>query len=652
MMKEAALLLCLLFCACDDMTDIKENPEEKDNFKESGTAELYILNEGLFNLNNSTLTRYALNNNQTDTDYFRQVNRRGLGDTANDMAIYGSKLYIIVNVSSQLEIIDLTTGRSLSRTSLTTDNGSSRQPRGIAFDKGKAYICSFDGTVARIDTASHVVEAVIKAGRNPDGICVQNNKLYVSNSGGLDRPNYDNTVSVIDIPAFTELKKITVGDNPGKICADEYGDVYVIARGNPTNGNSSRFVRIDSRADEVLEAWNEQVLNFAVSNDLAYLYHYDYNTKASRIKVFDLQTKTFVRDNFITDGTKITTPYGINVNPYNGNVYITDAYNYTVTGDILCFNPQGELRFRLKDVGMNPNTVAFSDRTSQTNNENPDIPDATSSFAYNVLEYIPAPGQFANTATTAYKESFTGEQILKYAGERIKNRLLLSLGGFGGSITLGFDHTVKNIEDTYDFKVYGNAHYNSGGTNTGNIGGSSEPGIVLVSKDTNGNGLPDDEWYELAGSEYYSDKIIKNYEITYYRPNPILADVRWTDNQGREGYIPRNSVHTENSYYPLQEKDKITLRGTLLPHNAVNEGNDETQNWIQYPFAWGYADNHPNNSEYSRFKIEWAVDEEGNPVKLDGIDFVKIYCAVNQVCGWTGETSTEVSAVEDLHFNP
>ena len=76
-------------------------------------------------------------------------------------------------------------------------------------------------------------------------------------------------------------------------------------------------------------------------------------------------------------------------------------------------------------------------------------------------------------------------------------------------------------------------------------GGNSEPGIVLVSKDTNGNGLPDDEWYELAGSEYNSPATIRNYEITYYRPTPADGDVKWKDNQGKEGYIYRNTYHTQ-----------------------------------------------------------------------------------------------------------
>lgn len=185
---------------------------------ETGTAELYILSEGLFNLNNSSLALYSFKNNQLNTDYFRSINRRGLGDTANDMGIYGSKLYIVVNVSSQDR-----SSRPAKRQVCQADTHAVRkrkfrQPRNIAFDGGKAYVCSFDGTVARIDTASLSIDALTRAGRNPDGICVQNGKLYVSNSGGLDWEGIgvDRTVSVIDIPSFTEIKKIEVGPNPGR----------------------------------------------------------------------------------------------------------------------------------------------------------------------------------------------------------------------------------------------------------------------------------------------------------------------------------------------------------------------------------------------------------------------------------------------------
>ena len=98
--------------SCDDMTDAPVYSENEVIAPEAGTAEIYVLNEGLLNLNNSTLMRYSFSNGIQTPDYFKKINKRGLGDTANDMAIYGSKLYVVVNVSSQIEVIDLKTGTS------------------------------------------------------------------------------------------------------------------------------------------------------------------------------------------------------------------------------------------------------------------------------------------------------------------------------------------------------------------------------------------------------------------------------------------------------------------------------------------------------------------------------------------------------------
>lgn len=299
------------------------------------------------------------------------------------------------------------------------------------------------------------------------------------------------------------------------------------------------------------------------------------------------------------------------------------------------------------DIGLNPNTVVFSDKASQNEaGDTPEDPNAPSAFANKVFEYIPAPGQFINTTTSAYEDGFSAKQVLERATEKLKKKSVISLGGFGGTITVGFHQSIRNSKGEYDFRILGNASYNQN-TGTGALGGSAEPGIVLVSKDENGNGLPDDEWYELAGSEYGKDTETRNYEITYYRPQPANGDIRWTDNQGGEGFVYRNSYHQQDSYYPNWIKeDEITFRGTRLKDNAINEGGT----WVGYCYPWGYADNHPNRSEFSQFKIDWAVDQNGNHVELDKIDFVKIYTAVNQNVGWMGEISTEVMTVEDLHF--
>ena len=137
MKKKIFVYLCALagmFAACDDMTD---QPQADDGIQggallETGTAEMYILSEGLFNLNNSTLARYSFSKGTWTPNWFYAMNRRDLGDTANDMDVYGSKLYVVVNVSSTVEVINLADGKVLQQISLVDENGASRQPRAVA----------------------------------------------------------------------------------------------------------------------------------------------------------------------------------------------------------------------------------------------------------------------------------------------------------------------------------------------------------------------------------------------------------------------------------------------------------------------------------------------------------------------------------------
>lgn len=349
------LVFTTMLHACNDMkdmpapTDLPPTPGE--------TGKMYVLSEGLFNMNNSTLALLDFGNRTLKPDFFLFQNNRGLGDTGNDMKAYGSKLWIVVNVSSQVEVLDLKSGLSLRRIPFFDSNKTARQPRYIAFSGGKAYVCSFDGTVARIDTTTLSIEAITTAGRNPDGISVANGKLYVANSGGLDMPNYDNTVSVIDINTFTETKKITAGLNPYKTETDSEGDVYVVSRGN--NGSiKAKLVRIDSRTDEVVQTFdNLPVVNFTIHNDTAYLYNYDFIKNTYWIKTFDCKTEQLISDSFITDGTSLERPFGIYVHPSNGHVYVTDARNYTTKGDLFCFNRSGKLLYKLESVGLNPNSI-------------------------------------------------------------------------------------------------------------------------------------------------------------------------------------------------------------------------------------------------------------------------------------------------------
>lgn len=280
-------------------------------------------------------------------------------------------------------------------------------------------------------------------------------------------------------------------------------------------------------------------------------------------------------------------------------------------------------------------------------------PDTKNPYITRVFEYKPAPGQFVNKMPK-YEAGDTPETMAKKAQDALanNNRGTVSLGGFGGYIVVGFDHAIENKANARDFQVLGNA-----------FEGSSEPGIVMVSVDKNKNGLPDDEWYELAGSEYKKAETVKNYRITYYRPDenktPVpheeysavtdITYIQWSASNNTTGYLHKNQYHTQ-SYWPQWiSGDELSFTGTKLADNCTDESGTG-EKFVQTAYGQGYADNAANNHEDSKMDIDWAVDKNGNSVKLTGIDFVKIYTGINQNCGWIGEISTEIMGITDLHL--
>lgn len=310
------------------------------------------------------------------------------------------------------------------------------------------------------------------------------------------------------------------------------------------------------------------------------------------------------------------------------------------------------------------------------------------SYITRVFDYQPAPGQFVNLlppCSAGEPRDSVLARCLRDLGPDIEvlidydendnpfvvdsivkpvSGAFITLGSYGGYVTFGFDHPVVNVPGEYDLQVFGNAF---GSDSVAVAGGSSEPGIVMVGVDSDGDGVPSagDRWYELAGSEHSHAKTQKGFEITYYRPDDDVdtPNVRWTCNSVdslQEGYVHINSFHTQ-PYWPLWvDGDKMTFTGTKLRCNALDVKGNGTY-FIQYFFDWGYVDNRVDydwQGDYDQavrnkmnlgFDLDWAVDADGNAVHLSHVDFIKVYCGILQECGWLGETSTEVKGAIDLH---
>jgi YVTN family beta-propeller protein len=276
------------------------------------------------------------------------------------MIKYGSKIYIVVNVSSTIEVINAATGKSLEQIKMKTADDKPKQPRYAAAYGGKVYVTSYDDTVTRIDTVSLTIDGSVAVGRDPEGICIKNGKIYVANSGGLDYPNYDKTVSVIDLNSFEEIKQIEVGLNPYQVFADNQGDVYVNVRGNYDDiAPSFKKIKPSKDSYEVSTLTGVSISEFTIVNDKAYILHNDWG-KESEVKVFDCKTEEVVTENFVTDGTSILNGYKITADAYSGDVYVTTS-DYTTSGNVLCFDNKGECKFTLPSVGIGPNKIILLD---------------------------------------------------------------------------------------------------------------------------------------------------------------------------------------------------------------------------------------------------------------------------------------------------
>lgn len=259
-----------------------------------------------------------------------------------------------------------------------------------------------------------------------------------------------------------------------------------------------------------------------------------------------------------------------------------------------------------------------------------------------VYEFTAAPGQFINEGYAAA----TMAEACARAEERLAENTPVSLGAFGGYIVAGFDHSVTN-SGGYDICVLGNAST-----------GGSEPGVVWVMQDENGDGLPNDTWYELKGSEYGRGDTRLDYAVTYYRPSGNAKPVAWIDNDGGSGLVNHMTAYHPQAYYPQWvEGDSYTLVGRRLRSRVEMISGS---NWKAGDYGWGYADNFSTvdgadsgSGAYvsaNRFRISDAVRYDGSPAGLGYVDFVKVQTGVQAQAGWLGEISTEVLGIYDYNL--
>lgn len=366
MRKYSLFFIMLLLLSCRKDVEVFMNEDTPvDGPSQNGFSGFYLLNEGNMGSNKSTLDYFDFSTGTYQRNIYAAINPtvpKQLGDVGNDMAIYGSRLYAVINASNKIEVMDARTARRIGQIEIPNC-------RYIKFDKGFAYITSYAGPievnpnyaqkgyVAKVDTNTLAVVSKCIVGFQPDNLEITNGKIYVANSGGYmgagNTEKYERTVSVIDLATFKEDKRIDVAYNLHHIKADKRGDLWVTSRGDYKQ-LPSRLYFIDKNLQKVTDTLPVAVSNYYLDGDSLYVYstEWSYITYSNVITYGIVNTRTHevVTRAFITDGTdkEIEIPYGIMVHPVTKDIYVTDAGNYVSPGILYCFTKEGKKKWSVR----------------------------------------------------------------------------------------------------------------------------------------------------------------------------------------------------------------------------------------------------------------------------------------------------------------
>ncbi len=369
----AAALMAFGISSCSDEPEITTG--ETDNVGtetpdvDADVLGFYLLNEGNLGANKSTLDYY----DYTTATYYRNIYAERnpsvvfeLGDAGNDIAVYDGRLYIVVNGSHKVEVLDAETAARIGQVDISS-------PRSIAFDGDYAYVSSYvggdgeNGSVVRFELSSLKVNGSVSVGLMPEEIVITEGYLYVANSMNLSG-TYDNKISIVRLSDFTPAGNIEVDVNLHRLRKDSEGNLWVSSRGNYYDipSNLYKLTREGVNQYSAPKALNVECTNLAIDGEKLYYYAtvYDANwTPTQQYGVINTTSATVIADSFITDGTdtSIATPYSIAVHPTNGDIYISDAANYVSSGKLFCYGPDGKLKWQVK-TGDIPGHIAFLNR--------------------------------------------------------------------------------------------------------------------------------------------------------------------------------------------------------------------------------------------------------------------------------------------------
>ena len=240
-MKKYLLGLAVLLMGTAVMTSCSDDNDGPETYLQVYSTGAYVVNSGnMYSKIESSLTAIDYASSTATQNIFKAANGRSLGNTANDGIVYGNKIYLAVDQSNTIEVIDKKTKQSIKQIKTTEllGNAEGAEPRHISADGGKVYFTTYGGYVAAVDTTDFALQKKWKVGNYPEGLVFGNGNLYVANSnygaggGNISCINlYNDNVETKNIEGVNNPTSIYYASNVLYVLDNQYYDASYNAYG-------------------------------------------------------------------------------------------------------------------------------------------------------------------------------------------------------------------------------------------------------------------------------------------------------------------------------------------------------------------------------------------------------------------------------------
>lgn len=332
-MKKYLLGLAVLLMGTAVMTSCSDDNDGPETYLQVYSTGAYVVNSGnMYNKIESSLTAIDYASSTATQKVFKAANGRSLGNTANDGIVYGNKIYLAVDQSNTIEVIDKKTKQSIKQIKTTDLLGKAEgaEPRHIIADGGKVYFTTYGGYVAAVDTTDFALQKKWKVGNSPEGLVFGNGNLYVANS------NYaagGGNISCINLSNDkVETKNIEGVNNPTSIY---YASNVLYVLDNPVYGPAPDYAATGEnalRAVSFTEGKSQKVAdgNYAVCvtpgattrMQAAHPYFYVLNAPFGGTPSVSVFTAGSTQPQALTLSEMPVSPCGIFADPLNGHIFV------------------------------------------------------------------------------------------------------------------------------------------------------------------------------------------------------------------------------------------------------------------------------------------------------------------------------------------